>query len=173
MASSPDASVDDSKAAHAVAEEKIPNDSDSHNATDDTISRGVPMSVARRRAIAFALCMAIFMSALDITIIATALPTIARQIDATSAQYAWIASSYTLANTAFTPIWVKSSDYWGRKSVLISANVIFCVGSLVSGLSRDVAMLIAGRTVQGLGAGGITILASVTIGDLFSLRDRA
>lgn len=173
MASPSHVSLDEPKTTPAIVNEKSPATSDVLPATENTNGQAPPMSVARRRAIVFALCMAVFMSALDITIIATALPTIATQIDATAAQYAWIASSYTLANTAFTPIWVKASDYWGRKSMLLSANVVFCIGSLVSGLSRDVGMLIGGRVVQGLGAGGITILVSVTIGDLFELRDRA
>lgn len=124
-------------------------------------------------AVIFSLCLAQFLAALDITIIATALPTVTGQLHATAAQYTWVGSSYTLASTASTPLWSKCSDIWGRKPLLILANVVFMAGSLQSGLSKTVGMLIAGRTLQGLGGGGILILCTVVMADLFELRKRA
>lgn len=124
-------------------------------------------------AVVFSLCLAQFLAALDITIVATALPTIAGHLDVTAAQYTWVGSSYTLASTVSTPLWARCSDIWGRKPLLLLANGVFMAGSLVAGLSRTVGMLIAGRTLQGLGGGGIMILCTIVIADLFSLRERA
>ena len=113
------------------------------------------------------------MAALDITIIATALPTIAKRINASSAQYVWVGSSYTLASTSLTPVWAKFSDFWGRKKMMILANAFFLAGSLLVGLSASINMLIAGRIVQGIGGGGLMILNTIIIGDLFLIKQRA
>ncbi|KAI9835686.1 MAG: hypothetical protein M1819_001863 [Sarea resinae] len=119
-----------------------------------------------------ALCMAVFLAALDTTIIATALPTISAHFHS-SAGYTWIGSAYLLANAASTPSWGKFSDIWGRKPVLLIANFVFFVGSLVSALSNSIGMLIVGRAIQGVGGGGLIILVNICISDLFSMRNRA
>lgn len=134
---------------------------------------GQQMGAVRRRMLMLSLCMTLFLSALDITIVATALPTIARTLNATAAQYAWVGSAYTLASTSSTPIWAKFSDIFGRKSVLLAANGAFMAGSLVAALAPSVMTLIGGRTLQGLGGGGIVVLITVIIGDLFELKIRA
>ncbi|KAK6833144.1 MFS-type transporter [Apiospora arundinis] len=134
---------------------------------------GSHMSAFKRRVLMFSLCLALFLAALDITIVATALPTITHELGANAAEYSWIGSSYLLASTASGPIWVKLSDVFGRKSALLTANLLFMAGSIVAALARTVGMLIAGRAVQGLGGGGLTVLVSVVIGDLFELKDRA
>ena len=130
--------------------------------------RGFPLV-----AVVFSLCLAQFLSALDITIVATALPTIAAQLDATAAQYTWVGSAYNLAGTASTPLWAKFSDIWGRKPMLLLANAMFMGGSLAAGLANSPSILIFGRTFQGLGGGGIMILVSIIIADLFPFRERA
>jgi len=97
------------------------------------------------------------------------LPTIAEHFN--SAQgYIWIGSAFLLASAASTPVWGKVSDIWGRKPILLVANFVFFVGSLICALAVNVAMLIAGRAVQGLGGGGLLVLVNICIGDLFSLR---
>ncbi|KAK6440787.1 hypothetical protein LTR95_002986 [Oleoguttula sp. CCFEE 5521] len=118
-----------------------------------------------------ALCMAVFLAALDVTIITTALPTISEHFHSTSG-YTWIGSAFTLANAASVPSWGKISDIFGRKPMLLLANIVFMIGSLVAALSTSIGMLIAARAVQGLGGGGLVILVNITIGDLFSLRVR-
>jgi MFS family permease len=117
-----------------------------------------------------ALCLSIFLAALDTVIITTALPTIATIFEISDSGYAWIGSAYLLTNAAFVPFWGKISDIFGRKPILIIANVIFMIGSIISALSRSMTMLIAGRAVQGLGGGGIVILVNICVSDLFSLR---
>lgn len=104
------------------------------------------------------------------TIISTALPTIAAQFGASESGFSWIASSYLLANAACIPLWGKISDIWGRKSIIVLANVVFLVGSLICALAHNMATIIAGRAVQGIGGGGIIILANISVSDLFSLR---
>jgi MFS family permease len=120
-----------------------------------------------------ALLLAQFLSALDITIIATALPTIANQVHVTGGEYTWVGSSYNLASTASTPLWAKCSDIWGRKPIILLSNATFMAGSLIAGLANSSTMLIAGRTLQGAGGGGIVIMVSIIIADLFPLQERA
>lgn len=122
--------------------------------------------------IMLALCMAVFLAALDVTIITTALPTISEHFNS-SAGYTWIGSAFLLANAASIPSWGKVSDIFGRKPMLLVANIIFMVGSLVAALSNSIGMLIAARAVQGIGGGGLIILVNILIGDLFSMRNRA
>lgn len=98
------------------------------------------------------------------------MPTIAAHYHASQADYTWIGSAYLLAAAAATPIWGKLSDIWGRKPILLVANAIFFVGSLIAALSTSIKMLLAGRVIQGVGGGGLLILANICISDLFSMR---
>ena len=77
-----------------------------------------------------------------------------------------------LASAASQPIWGKISDIWGRKPILLLANFVFFVGSLLAGLAVSIGMLIAARAVQGLGGGGILVLVQICVSDLFSIRSR-
>lgn len=130
------------------------------------------MSMLQIATLMTCLCGCIFISALDITIVTTALPAIASSFGS-GAGYTWIGTSFTLAHTASTPTWGKFSDIWGRKSMLLWANVIFFAGSLICALVKDMDSFIAGRAIQGLGAGGMQTIVNICISDLFSQRDRA
>ncbi|KAH8682088.1 major facilitator superfamily-domain-containing protein [Xylariales sp. PMI_506] len=121
--------------------------------------------------IIFALCSALFLAALDITIVSTAVPTIVADFNSSSG-YTWIGSAYMLANAAAAPSWGKISDIWGRKPILLVAVAVFWVGSLICALSRNIGMLIVARAIQGVGAGGIVVLVNICISDLFSMRNR-
>ncbi|KAH8195519.1 hypothetical protein TruAng_010304 [Truncatella angustata] len=121
--------------------------------------------------IMFALCSGLFLAALDITIVATAVPTIVAEFKSSSG-YTWIGSAYTLANAATVPSWGKISDIWGRKPILLCAVAVFWVGSLICALSINMGMLIAARAIQGAGSGGIVVLVNIAISDLFSMRNR-
>ena len=136
-------------------------------------SQAEGMGTFRIFVIMFSLCLALFLAALDVTIITTALPTIADHFKATAADYTWIGSAYLLANAASTPLWGKLSDIWGRKPIILLANLVFMVGSLVCALSNSIGMLIGGRVIQGIGGGGLIILVNICISDLFSMRERA
>jgi MFS family permease len=114
-----------------------------------------------------------FITALDVTIIATALPTVTRALAANASEYAWIGSSFTLASTTSSPIWAKLSDLFGVKWTLVAANFMFFAGSLVAALASSPEMLIGGRTIQGLASGGIQVLITILIGRMFEMKDRA
>ncbi|EEQ88181.2 MFS drug transporter [Blastomyces dermatitidis ER-3] len=131
------------------------------------------MSKSRIAVIMTALCLAVFLAALDMTIITTALPTISEQFKVSQGDYTWIGSAYTLGAAASMPSWGKISDIFGRKPILLLANVVFFVGSLICGLSINIKMLLAGRAVQGIGGGGLLSLVNISIGDLFSMRTRS
>ncbi|KAF9892910.1 hypothetical protein FE257_000502 [Aspergillus nanangensis] len=120
----------------------------------------------------FALCMVLFLAALDMTIVSTALPVMAAHFHASESGYSWMASSYMLANAACVPLWGKISDIWGRKPILLLANFVFLVASLICALSTNLAMMLAGRAIQGVGGGGIIVLANISVSDLFSVRER-
>ncbi|KAI0845304.1 MFS general substrate transporter [Daldinia vernicosa] len=121
--------------------------------------------------IIFALCSALFLAALDVTIVTTAIPTITEQFQS-PAGYTWIGAAYLLANSATVPSWGKISDIWGRKPVLLAAVAIFWIGSLICALSINIGMLIAARAIQGIGGGGIVVLTNICVSDLFSIRKR-
>ena len=112
------------------------------------------------------------MAALDQTIIATSIPTITADLRS-AAGYVWIGGAYLLANAATGPIWTKCSDIWGRKPALLVAVVIFAVASLIAALSTNMPMLIAARALQGTAGGGLMLLVTITISDLFSMRKRS
>lgn len=103
------------------------------------------------------LCLCVFLAALDQTIIATALPTIAEHFHS-SATYTWIGSVYLLATSASATSWGKFSDIWGRKPILLVAVSFFFIGSLLCAISSNSSMIIAGRAVQGAGGGGLLTL---------------
>ncbi len=89
------------------------------------------------------------------------------------AQVFWAGTSYLLACTAVLLLWAALSDIFGRRPVLMAALVVFAAGSVACAVARDFAVLIAGRTVQGLGGGGVLGLTTVLITDLAPLRERA
>ncbi|KAF1976723.1 MFS general substrate transporter [Bimuria novae-zelandiae CBS 107.79] len=120
-----------------------------------------------------ALTLSIFLAALDTVLIPTALPSISRDFHIPDSLYAWTGSAYLLANAASIPLWGKLSDVFGRKPIILLANSVFLVGSILCAVSSSAAMLVAGRSVQGLGGGGINVLVYVCVGDLFAIRDRS
>src|SRR5262245_50352032 len=117
------------------------------------------------------LLLGMFLAALDQTIMATALPTIAGDLGGLS-QLSWVVTVYVLGAAASTPIWGKVSDLYGRKGLLQAGIVIFLAGSALSGIATDIGELIAFRAVQGIGAGGVMTLAMATVGDIVSPRER-
>ena len=117
------------------------------------------------------LLVAMFIAALDQTIMATALPTIAGQLGGLS-ELSWVVTVYVLGAAATTPLWGKASDIYGRKTLMRAAIVIFIAFSALSGAAHSIGELIAFRALQGVGAGGVMTLAMATVGDLVSPRER-
>jgi EmrB/QacA subfamily drug resistance transporter len=131
------------------------------------------MAVSKRRLIFIfiALMLGMLIGALDQTIVATALPTIAGDLHGLS-HLSWIVTAYLLAETASTPLWGKLGDLYGRKVFFEVAIIIFLIGSALSGLSASMLELIAFRGLQGIGAGGLVVGAQAIIGDVVSPRER-
>ena len=113
--------------------------------------------------------MAVFLAALDQTVVTTALPTMTRNLKALEADHTWVGSAYLLAGAAAIPLWGKVSDKSGRKPIVLFANTVF-VRSLIRALSYIVEMPIGFRVVQVAEAGGLVILVTVSISDMFSMR---
>ncbi|CAI7615469.1 unnamed protein product [Penicillium manginii] len=123
-------------------------------------------------AIMTALSLSMFVAALDQTIVATAIPTIAAKLHSASG-YTWIGGAYLLANAAGACIWAKLSDIWGRKLILLIAVAWFFVSSITCAVAVNMQMLIAGRALQGVAGGGLLQLVTIVISDLFSVRHRS
>ncbi|KAH7138616.1 MFS transporter-like protein [Dendryphion nanum] len=135
-------------------------------------SNGKQRSKWRLLAIVTALFLSLFVAALDVTIIATAAPTISRDLSS-AAGYTWIGGSYLLANAASGPIWAKLSDIWGRKLIVLLALAVFFTSSVICATAKTIEALIVGRAIQGAAGGGLILLVHVCISDLFSLRQRS
>ena len=110
------------------------------------------------------LCTAQFVVVLDATIVAIALPAIQRSLDMATADLQWVVSAYTLAFAGFLVLAGRLADLYGRRRVFIIGMTLFSAASLACGLSGSAAMLIAARTVQGLGAAAVApaALAAIT-----------
>ncbi|KAG9962650.1 putative MFS transporter, partial [Aureobasidium melanogenum] len=130
-----------------------------------------PRSKLKIAAILVALNLALFVAALDQTIVSTALPTIASELHSASG-YTWVGSAYLLANAAAAPIWAKLSDIWGRKIILLTSVAWFFVSSIICATAPSMSVLIAGRALQGVGGGALIQVTIITISDLFSMRLR-
>ncbi|PKO01081.1 MAG: MFS transporter [Chloroflexi bacterium HGW-Chloroflexi-4] len=120
------------------------------------------------------LFLGVLMGALDIAIVAPALPSIKLYFGVGDRILAWTFSIYVLFNLIGTPLMAKLSDKYGRRSLYILDVVLFAVGSLVVALSpqKGFGVLLAGRALQGFGAGGIFPVASAVIGDTFPPEKR-
>jgi EmrB/QacA subfamily drug resistance transporter len=140
-------------------------------AVDD--SSGALPGLGRQRILIIigALMLGMLLAALDQTIVSTALPTIVGDLKGGS-HIAWVITAYLLATTVSTPLWGKLGDQYGRKVFFQASIVIFLVGSILSGLSTSMEMLIAFRAVQGLGAGGLMVGAQAIVGDIVEPRER-
>ncbi|PSN67348.1 MFS general substrate transporter [Corynespora cassiicola Philippines] len=121
----------------------------------------------------FVLCLFSFLSALDGTIITTSLPTITSEIGGDSEQlYVWIANCFIFSSTAPQPLYGQIANIFGRRNPFFVAIALFTLGSGIAGGANSAAVLIAGRTVQGLGAAGLYVLSDILICDLVPPRHR-
>lgn len=126
----------------------------------------------KKRKIVIAIMVAMFLGAVEGTVVTTAIPTIVKDLNGFEL-ISWIFSVYLLTSAISTPIYGKLSDLYGRKNILSIGIVIFLVGSSLCGLSRSMYQLIAFRAVQGLGAGAIFTVTYTIVGDIFTLSERA
>lgn len=120
----------------------------------------------------FGALIAMFMATLDMQIVVTALPTIAGELGNLHL-FGWVGSAYLLSTAAVSPFYGKLGDMYGRKNVVMTAIVLFLIGSAVCGMAWSMESLIAARILQGIGGGGLMVSAFAMIGELFGPRDRA
>ena len=118
------------------------------------------------------LMMGMFLAALDQNIVATAIRTIADDLNGLSVQ-AWVTTAYLITSTIATPLYGKLSDIYGRKRFFVAAITIFVIGSALCTFSTSMYMLAGFRALQGVGAGGLFSLALAIVGDIVPMRQRA
>ncbi|HEV2573011.1 MAG TPA: MDR family MFS transporter [Beijerinckiaceae bacterium] len=127
---------------------------------------------SEKQAIVIGVLVVMLLAAIDQTIVTPAMPTIGSALG-DSEYLPWIITAYLLTATASAPLYGKISDSYGRRPVIAAAVVIFLLGSVISALSPTMLILIVGRAVQGLGGGGLLVLAQTVIGDTVPPRERA
>lgn len=118
-----------------------------------------------------ALLLSVFMSAMEATVVGTAMPTVIAELGGLLL-YGWVGSAYLLASTVSVPLYGKLADLYGRRPVMLFGIVLFLVGSIWSGFAGSIEILIVARTLQGLGAGAIQPVTFTILGDLYALEER-
>ncbi|KAI1625193.1 major facilitator superfamily domain-containing protein [Exophiala viscosa] len=139
---------------------------------DNKAQKRLPRSSVRLFFILVGMFLSQFLSALDQTIVTGALPHITAELDSSGSGYTWVGSAFALAQTVVLPIYTQAGTFFGRKWTLLCAISIFLFGSILCGCADSMTVLVAGRVVQGVGAGGILTLVYILIGDLVSTKDR-
>src|ERR1044071_429685 len=142
-----------------------------NDAAPHTQQNSAPLDHAAIRAIMLGIMLAMFLWALEQTIVAPALPTMGRVLGDVE-NLSWVVTAYLLANTAAVPLFGKLSDIHGRRRMMFVTTVIFLVGSAACALAPNIPALIAARALQGIGGGGILPIAHTIIGDMVSPRER-
>ncbi|MGO4570642.1 MDR family MFS transporter [Microvirga sp. 2TAF3] len=135
-------------------------------------AQGQALSPAEIRTIIIGLMLAMLLAALDQTIIATALPTIGRELGDLE-HLPWVVTVYLLTATAVTPLYGKFSDSHGRRITMLIGIVIFILGSIACAMAPSMLALILARGVQGLGGGGLIALGQTIVADLVAPKERA
>ncbi|WP_448595178.1 MFS transporter [Thermoflexus hugenholtzii] len=131
-----------------------------------------PVVVSHRIRVTAGLILGLFLAALEATVVATAMPRVIRELGGVQL-YSLPFALYLLMATVSGPIWGRASDLYGRRRLYLAAVLIFLLGSALSGAARSMGMLIATRTLQGLGGGGLQTLTFTLVGELYPLRERA
>jgi EmrB/QacA subfamily drug resistance transporter len=170
--------------AHSIApdiagDERLPRRSRSRAAAAADISdrptrdhaAAPPLDHATIRAIVAGIMLAMFLSALEQTIVAPALPAIGKSLGGID-DLSWVVTAYLLAATVATPLFGKLSDIYGRRALLLASIVIFVAGSVACALAPTIWVLIIARALQGIGGGGLLPIAQTIIADLLSPRER-
>ncbi len=119
-----------------------------------------------------ALLLALFMAALEMTVVSTAMPTVVGELGGLE-RYSWVFTAYLLTATLSLPMYGKLADLYGRKPILLLGLALFLLGSVASGQAESIEQLIGFRALQGLGAGAMQPVTMTIVGDLFDVRQRA
>jgi EmrB/QacA subfamily drug resistance transporter len=119
-----------------------------------------------------ALLLALFMAAMEMTVVSTAMPTVVAELGG-ALHYAWVFTAYMLTSTVTVPMYGKLADLHGRKPVMLVSMALFLLGSMASGQAHSMTQLIVFRAIQGVGAGGMQPIALTIVGDIFNIEERA
>ncbi|KAJ5424556.1 Major facilitator superfamily domain general substrate transporter [Penicillium cf. griseofulvum] len=120
----------------------------------------------------FTLSVLTLMAALDGTSLSVALPEIAKELNGTAIEAFWSGTSFLLCSTVFQPSFASFSNIFGRRPMIMIALLFFCVGAVISAIANNFTYMLIGRSIQGVGGGGIISLSEVIITDLVPLRWR-
>ncbi|HSJ37266.1 MAG TPA: MDR family MFS transporter [Planococcus sp. (in: firmicutes)] len=130
------------------------------------------MNTTNRPLVLASVMLAMFVGAVEATIVATAMPSIAADLGGFS-KYSWVFSAYLLMTTVTVLIYGKLSDIFGRKPIFTFGILLFLFGSLMCGLASSMDQLIIYRLIQGMGAGAVLPIATTIVGDIYSAEERA
>lgn len=136
-----------------------------------SVSEAAPKRKTKREFVLASMLIAIFIAAIEGTIVATAIPSIVASLGGFSL-FSWVFSSYLLMQTVTIPIYGKMADLFGRRPVFVFGVAVFLIGSLMCGLAETMLQLIVFRFVQGFGAGAIQPIAMTVIGDIYPGEER-
>jgi EmrB/QacA subfamily drug resistance transporter len=137
----------------------------------ETGAQVAPLTHADIRSIILGIMLAMFLAALDQTIVATAMPTIGRELGDVT-HLPWVVTAYLLASTAVTPLYGKLADIHGRRVMMLSGIIVFLIGSIACAVAPTLWLLVVARFLQGLGGGGLLALAQTIIGDMVPPKER-
>ncbi|MDR3464661.1 MAG: MFS transporter [Xanthobacteraceae bacterium] len=160
------------RAASAEGATPAPRSAFGTDAAGSAATSPARLSHIQVRAIVLSLMMAMFLTALDQTIVATALPTIGRQFK-NVADLSWVITAYLLSSTSVAPVFGSLSDIYGRRAMMTAALGLFLAGSLACAVAPNLLVLIGARFLQGLGGGGILPLVQTVLADIITPRERA
>jgi EmrB/QacA subfamily drug resistance transporter len=146
--------------------------SDAHTDPETAAPLVQPVSIGRFLQIFSAVMLPMFLAAADQTLTATATPSIAAELGGLR-DTTWISVGYLIAMTATVPLYGRLGDRYGRRDTLLVALAVFSGGSLACGFAASLGMLVAARVLQGLGGGGLMVMAQSLIGELVPPRERA
>jgi len=130
-----------------------------------------PLTARQRRWVLCAAMLAMFMAAVESTIVSTAMPTIVAALGGFHL-FSWVFAAYLLPQAVTVPIYGRLADLYGRKRVLLAGATIFLVGSALCGLAWGMPALVVFRALQGLGAGAIMPVATTIVGDIYPPSER-
>ena len=131
-----------------------------------------PLSPRQRTQALAGMLLAMFLAALDQTVVATAGPDMQRTLNIDASLYTWITTGYLVSSTVLVPVYGKASDLYGRKRIVVFGVVLFLVASALCGLSQNTGQLIAFRVLQGAGSASLFTSAFAVVADLFPPSER-
>jgi EmrB/QacA subfamily drug resistance transporter len=130
------------------------------------------MQQSSRGIVLFGLMMGLFLAAIEITVVSTAMPKASVELGGTDL-YSWIFAAYILAVTVAGPLWGRLSDTYGRRPIYLIGVSVFLAGSMLSGVAQNMLQLVVFRVIQGVGGGSLLVLTFTIVGEIYRLRERS